>query len=88
MWLVELQIHGNRGTQPVIPKTNLEVGLPKTGYVPKRNRTTTGYSGQSKQSYCQKRATLARPLPNLRKGKATKKTSLVVRLGTVSHGLH
>jgi len=88
MLLVELLIHGNRGTQPVNPKTNLEVGLQKPRYVPKRNRTTTGYSGQSKQSYCQKRADLARLLPNLRKGKSYKKTSLVVCLGTVSYGLH
>ena len=28
------------------PKTDLVVGLKKTGYVPKRNRTTTGYSGR------------------------------------------
>ena len=88
MWLVELQIHGNRGTQPLIPKTNLEVGLHKQVTCPNvtaqpqvtvaKVNSRTAKNGLPELGY----------FPILRKGKRYKKTSLVVRLGATSHGLH
>ena len=82
-----LQIHGNHGTQPVIPKNKPRGWLTKTGYVPKRNREPQVTVAKINSRTAENGLPYLGYFPTYGRGKTTK-ASLVVRLGTVSHGLH